>query len=125
MKSNLIPQWPHTENFRQLDAKFKALQKENYDRRHRVQELPSLPEDETVWVDTRGQQAPGRILHTADTPRSYLVETPTAHVRRNRMHLRPRSEPSEAGEPLVVTPSGPVTRSQSGVTIRPPDRLRY
>ena len=30
VKSNLIPQWPHTEKLRQLDAKFKALQKENY-----------------------------------------------------------------------------------------------
>jgi len=30
------PQWPHTENFKQLDAKFKALQKENYDQHHCV-----------------------------------------------------------------------------------------
>ena len=56
--------------FKQLDAKFKALQKENYDQHHFVWELPSLPEDETVWVDTKSQQAPGRILHAADAPRS-------------------------------------------------------
>ena len=48
----------------------------------------SRPENVTVWVDTRGHQAPGRILHAADTPRSYLVETLKAQVRRNRILLR-------------------------------------
>ena len=126
VKANFIPQWPYTESFRELDAKFKASQKDNYDKRYRVRELPPLPKDRNVWVNTREQQVPGRILQMADTPRLYVVETPTTQVRRNRTHLRPRSEPTEMNsDESSVTPPRPVTRSQTGVTIHPPDRLRY
>ena len=126
VKANFIPQWSYTESFRELDAKFKASQKENYDKRHRVRELLSLPEDQNVWVNTREQQVPGRILQMAETPRSYVVETPTTQVRRNRTDLRPWSEPTEMNsDESSATPPRPVTRSQTGVTIRPPVHLRY
>ena len=69
-KDNLIPKWSHIKNFRSLDKGYKESQKKNYDRRHRVRFLPLLPEDQPVWVETRGRQVPGRISHTASTPRS-------------------------------------------------------
>jgi len=31
-----------------------------------------LPENQAVWVGTRGHQVPGQILQTAGTPRSYI-----------------------------------------------------
>ena len=79
LKDNLIPK-QHIHNFRTLDEKYMQIQKENYDRRHGVRTLPSLPEDQAVWVDTRGHQTPGWISMAAGTPRSYLVETPSGEL---------------------------------------------
>jgi len=128
---NLVPRWSHTRNFRALDEQYKRLQKDQYDRRHRTRTLPNLPDDQPVWVETRGQHTPGTVLRSANTPRSYIVETPSGEVRRNRLHLRLRSEiPETQGEHSVreqpsVATHRPLTRSQTGTDIRPPDRLRF
>ena len=79
-------------NFRSLDQKFKASQKRNYDDRHRVRELLSLPDKLPVWVESQGKQVPGQITQQAATPRSYLVETPSGEVCHNHSHLRVRTE---------------------------------
>ena len=52
----------------------KDLQKEHYDQHHRVKTLSSFPEDQPVWVGTRGVQSPGRVSHAVDLPRLYIVE---------------------------------------------------
>ena len=83
LKDNLIPKREYVCYFRSLDEKYKQMQKENYYRRHHVRTLPSLPEDQAVWVDTRGHQTPGRISMEAGTPRSYLIVTPSGELRRN------------------------------------------
>ena len=92
-----------------------------------MRELPQLPERQTVWVETRGQQTPGRVVQAANTPRYYTVETPTGQVRRNSTHLRIRTEVpmSTAEEESPTMPNRPVTRTQLGTVIRPPDRLRF
>ena len=89
--------------------------------------LPSLPEDQPVWVETRGFQTPGRVSHAFDAPRSYVVKTASGQVRRNRSHLRTRSEDEQGVVPAksVVGTTRPVTRSQTGTIVRPPDCLRY
>ena len=89
--------------------------------------LPSLPEDEPVSVETRGLQTPGRVSHAVDLPRSYMVETASGRLRRNRTHLRIHSKPEEtvtSAEP-TISQSRAVTRSQTGTVIHPPDRLRF
>ena len=76
-----------------------------------------------MWVDTQGVQVPGRIIRTADTPRSYMVEVPSGELRKNRAHIRPRTDlQSSAGTPR--TEDAPA-RSQTGTAIHPPDRLQY
>ena len=127
VKENFVPKWSHIVNFKSVDEDYKRLQKSYYDKRHRVRALPPLPEDEPVWVETRGLQTPGRGSHAVDLPRSYVVETASGHLRRNRTHLRIRSEPEHAttsAEP-TISQSRPVTRSQTGTVVHPPDRLRY
>ena len=91
VKDNFILKWEHIQNFKELDEKYKQSQKDNYDRRHRVRTLPMLPENQAVWVDTRGHQAPGQLLQIAGTPRSYIVETPYGELGRNRAHLHIRT----------------------------------
>ena len=89
VNDHLVPNWEHTQHFRTLDQKYKQAQKENYDRRHRVRNLPELPENQPVWVDSRVQSRliPAQVSHSATTPRSYVVETPSGELRRNRAHL--------------------------------------
>ena len=127
LKKQLVPCWPHVMNFRSLDQKFKASQKRNYDDRHRVRELPSLPDKLPVWVESQGKQVPGQITQQAATPRSYLVETPSGEVRRNRSHLRVRTEntaPVSNRSDNSAEPTNTIqTRSRTGTAIHPPDRL--
>ena len=125
--TNFIPKWSHIKNFRTLDEKHKKLQKEYYDKRHRVQQLPPLPGDQPVWVDTRGDLTPARVLHAADTPRSYVVETSSGQLRRNRLHLRiqPNSQETTLPAESSTTSCRPVTRSQTGTAVCPPERLTY
>ena len=60
-----------------------------------------------------------RFQEEADTPRSYMVEVPSGELRRNRAHIRPRTDlQSSAGTPRTedapATYSRPITRSQTG-----------
>ena len=127
-QQNLLPEWPYLEDYTEKHKKFKADQKRQYDRRHRVQSLPILPEDQPVWVNTEGRQVPGTVVQQADTPRSYLLETPSGQVRRNRSHIQCRSESSASPATRPVQP--PMTsqinaRLRTGTAIQPPNRLTY
>lgn len=84
VKRNLIPNWPHVKDIKRLDSKHKATQKRNYDWRHKVKDLPTLPKRLPVWVDHQGSQVPGEIVQRANSPRSYIVETQSGGLRRNR-----------------------------------------
>ena len=127
VKETFVPRWSQIANFRRLDEEYKRLQKNYYDKCHRVRALPSLPEDEPVWVETRGLQTPGRVSHAVDLPRSYVVETASGRLRRNHTHLRIRSESEQTVTPAepAISQNRPVTRSQTGTALHPPDRLRY
>lgn len=69
-EKNLIPNWSHLANFSKADTELKARQKSGYDKRHRVRELPALPEKLPGWVQNNGRQVPGEITQKAVTPRS-------------------------------------------------------
>ena len=79
----------------------------------------------SVWITSEGEQA-------TDSPRSYLVETPTGTVRRNHIHLNVNlSQPSKHLQTQAITEKNTdtqarrriVTRSQAGTTVKPPKRL--
>ena len=124
-QKNLLPNWPHLQYYKKKHQMFKADQKKHYDRRHRVRSLPILPEDQPVWVNMEGRQMAGTVSRQADNPRSYLVETSSGQVHRNRSHLRSRCEsfdnPIET-QPVRI-PSPINTHSHTGIAIQPPDRL--
>ena len=72
------------------------------------------------------RQVPGRVNTSCSTPRSYIIDTPTGQIRRNRFHLNKRTEtvPTSEGNPPVQN-NRPVTCSLTGTVTRPPDRLTY
>ena len=74
----LNPSWPNLTEFRKADKQYKKKQKHQYDRRHRVRELPEFGDDTEVFVtDGRSHNVvPGRVIQSSGT-RSYSVETPS------------------------------------------------
>ena len=126
VKEMSIPNWSH---FSSLNEKFKAKQKHYYDHQHRVKSLPSLPDNTSVWVNTQGKQVPGRIIQPDNSPRSYWLNTLSGEVRRNRsdITLRPGTTTTTTTEQETTSeqPRVIATHTQTGITIRPPERLTY
>jgi len=131
---HLMPEWTYLTDFRKKNAEFKKKQKENFDNRHRVHSLPEIPDDAEAWVNSGPVPVRGRIVTSSDSPRSYLVSTPTGEVRRNRIHLNimppveetpltsPDEQPSSPGR-VSEQPGRIMTRTRTGTAIHPPDRL--
>jgi len=88
--SHLTSQWHFLPDFRQKDKEFKEKQKRNYDHRHHVTPADTLPDDSSVWMTTGNSQTPERVVSNAGTAKSYLVNTPSGPVHRNRQHLNHR-----------------------------------
>ena len=129
----LIPKWSYLPEFRQKNREFKERQKKDFDRCHRVQELPDLSDDTNIWVKSEGEPVQGRVVTTATRPRSYIVEVPSGQIERNRRHLSviPKGcGASGTSETANETPNSSqqptsriMTRSQTGTPIFPPERL--
>ncbi len=107
----------------QSDEKNKRKQKRDYDQRHRVRPLVPLPEDTPVWVDTPHGQVPGSIVTTSTQPRSYLVDTQSGEVCRNREQLRLRGETDTNETNVAPVPTERNTRSKTGSAPGPPNYL--
>jgi len=150
----LIPQWSYLPEFKRTDQLFKDNQKRNFDKRYRTSEWATLPNNSEVWVTSGREPVRGRVVAAADTPRSYLVNTPSGVIRRNQQHLRAVPESSDntspdpveenrsedalpdcdrpevpAGTedpPTIIRGSGSrvTTRSQTGTAIVPPKRYQ-
>ena len=133
---HLIPKWSYLEKFRADNQKFKQSQKTNFDKRHRVRTLPPILDNTEVWVTSEDQPIRGRVVEQADAPRSYVVETPSGHIHRNRSHLtivpetqdqpelppqQPTNRDSQPPSRDHPSRSPPRTRSRTGTQIDKPD----
>ena len=116
LQDQLIPEWNFLEGFCALNESFKRTQKETYDRQHGVRNLPPLSDNTEVWI-TSGEQMSGTVVRAADTPRSYIVDTPSGELRRNRHHLNIvlQSSPTSFGTSTTREPI--ITRSRAGKVI--------
>ena len=129
IKTQMIPKWPYLNFFRQQEHRYKEQQEAQYNKRHRTQPLPPIPNDEHVWVKTEAHKNLGKVISTAETPKSYIVETDSGTVRRNRQHLtvipkRTVNTPVEQESTFSGSRSSPImTRSKTGTAIVPPERL--
>ena len=138
LSTEFVPEWPYLHAFREKDAILKQKQKSNYDRSHCTQSQHPLNAGTAVWIRTGDTSTPGRVITTANTPRSYLVSTQSGVLRRNRHHLTYRPEDpqdfngdiSGTNQTTETTVSMPgrqqiMTRSRTGTKIRPPETLMY
>ena len=54
--------------------------------------LSSIPDDTILWITSGDQPVEGRVVLPAETPRSYIIETPSGRVRRNHLHFNRMAE---------------------------------
>ena len=87
IQSSLLPEAIPLEQLRDKDEHVRAKQKEDFDRRHRVKEMPTLSLGQAVYIPDR--QEYGRVVAQASSSRSYYINTPTGSFRRNRGKLIP------------------------------------
>ena len=126
---HFVPDWQFLSDFRKKNKEHKKKQKENYDKHHRTRSLDPLPTNSTVWIRTDNILIPGIVTATANTPRSYLVSTPTGQLRRNRSHLSNRTvicenATTEEQVPTTLQNRSPVmTHSCNGAQLKPTERL--
>ena len=133
--NQLHPKWPYLSLFRQKDQQQRDRQKKYFDSRHRVSNLPDIPDGSEVWIRTEGGPVEGTVLSPAERPRSYVIDTPAGRVEKNRRDLKEKpppplpeledSSPIPSSPPTDPTTEQPriTTRSQTGIALAPPDRL--
>ena len=97
LESQLQPSIPEYSVVSEKEAMRKANIKRNFDVRHRANTLDPLPAGQQVWIS--GRRDGGVIVEQSQSPRSYIVSTPTGDLRRNRRHLTqiPDSENNNSG----------------------------
>lgn len=91
-----------------MDARFRNKQKTDFDKRHRAQELPLMPDNTPIWIQTYDGPISGHVVTKAEMPRSYVFETPSGLLQRNRHQLQvdPETDSSQGNsegtqEPLA------------------------
>ena len=84
MASVLEPLWDNSRSLQRRET-INQRNTEAYDRHHGVRPLSMLHVSDPVWV--QDANTGGTVVSHAGPPRSYLVQTPTSCLRRNRRHL--------------------------------------
>ena len=87
-----MPQQPKHDTIQENDENAKRSYKHHYDRRHGVRQLPNLQDGQPVLIRREGEDRwikPGIIRQSDHDNRTYMVETPTGMLRRNRVHIQP------------------------------------
>ena len=86
MPSHLKPQLPKQDSFKEKEEAYRLKQKKNFDDRHRTQTLTLLQPEAIVYVTD--MDCTGTVTRPSKKPTSYLVNTPSIVVRRNRVQLK-------------------------------------
>ena len=125
--AQLVPQWTYLKHVREHHQLFKNKQKEAFDKHHRARTQSGIPDNSHVVITSEEKPREGRVIRQDATPRSYLVETSSGTVRRNRLHLNVLPETTtdaSSSEVEEFPPHRIQTRSQTGTQILPPLRYR-
>ena len=106
-QSHLTPDWPDYELLNNHKTCSKIKQQEYYNSRRRAQPLPHITSGTEVQVTT--DKKPGVILKETEAPRQYIVQTPSAVIRKNRRHLVPLATQTPIHSSEASSSSTPVT----------------
>ena len=99
---NLIPRWPGMNKLQKSEnIQRQQQQQQHFKTKHRAKLLPPLSVG--VEVKIANYDETGVVQGKTNSPRQYVVQTPTSTLRRNRVHLVPlldsnQSESSQVSE---------------------------
>ncbi|KAI4905796.1 hypothetical protein NFI96_024894, partial [Prochilodus magdalenae] len=83
--SFLNPGWTDIVKLKEEEQKMRQRLRVHFNKRHRAQQLTTLTPGDHVWIkDTKEK---GTVISQANTPRSYVIDSPRGILRRNRNHL--------------------------------------
>ena len=88
--AELKPKVPDLASLAEREERNNETIKESFDTRHQARLLSQLPAGTRVWIPDQKQF--GSVISPASPP-SYIVETPTSKIRRNRRSLNPVPDP--------------------------------
>ena len=99
---NLIPKWPDMDKLQKSESiQRQQQQQQHFNVKHEAKLLPPLSAGAEVKIANYDDT--GVVQEKTNSPRQYVVQTPTSTLRRNRVHLVPlpdsnRSESSQVPE---------------------------
>ena len=95
-----------------------------YNARHGVQSLPDLQPGDVVRFKTDQEKSwatRGIVTATAESPRSYIMQSESGVYGRNRRHLQTTAD-TEPSLPILVPTAAPTTAS---TTVQPDPQIRH
>ncbi|CAB4036252.1 Hypothetical predicted protein [Paramuricea clavata] len=110
---NLQPVLPHQQHVQEKEETSLVNMKLNFDKHHAAKSLQVLQNGDEVWVQDRKESGKVEGQANSNMSRSYVVKTPTATVRRNRVQINklpdqdtfiPQSKPPETANQPVPQP---------------------
>ena len=98
---NLLPRWPDMDELQKNENMQRMQQQQHFNVKHRAKLLPPLSTGAEVKIANYDQT--GVVQEKTNSPRQYVIQTPTSTLRRNRVHLVPlpdsnQSESSQVSE---------------------------
>ena len=123
--TTLFPLGRIFQDFRRSIASSKDKQKKDFDCYHGVHSLPPISNDTDVWINLDdGTQMLGKVVSTAQSPRSYVVQTSSGQLRRYRSDIKVMPIPAAQndGQLCASQPTRMMTRTQTETEIKPPAR---
>jgi hypothetical protein len=127
LPANLLPKPVDQEKVRETDAQKKEKQKFYYDRRHGVRNLWPLKPGQSVLVKTDEEKTwknEGKIILADPENRTYMLQTPTGLIRRNRLHIQPTTKETPEVQPPNVEPETPKKIKETNVDQSTPIAIR-
>ena len=113
--TQLQPKWPDLDKLNETERSYRHKQQAYYNARHHAKPLPQLYPGQEVKIKTHAQ--PGIVVEKSQSPRQYVIATPTTEVKRNRVQITPLP-PSTPSVKTATTQSqsSPVSVSERPVT---------
>jgi hypothetical protein len=109
LPQQLQPALPDLSQLQTKEETSRTNMKISFDKHHAAKVLPVLKRSEEVWINDRKESG---IVESQSTNRSYIVKTPTATVRRNRVQLNKLANHEHAPKPSSEPPEPHITINQ-------------
>lgn len=110
LPSCLNPGWTDIAKLREREQRERGKQWRKFNSRHRARDLARLNPGDHVWITDMKEK--GTVSARAETPWSYLVQTPRGLLRHNRSHLitvpESRAESADPPSPALQENINPV-----------------